>query len=147
MKALSTNLININLPTSKKKLFFHKAILLRNFSEMGSENKVAFNCLPRRALDLHQIDSEEVVGKFSLSSFTPLLLFPFTIVPPPDNNMEVKSCTIVKSFNCIWFDKGHFNIEDVDFQRILQISKNQLRWFIVAISDLIQDEERSFFLT
>lgn len=57
--------------------------------------------------------------------------------------MEVKSCKI-ESFYCIWLEKGHFNIEAVDFRR--QVLKNQLRWFINALLDLAQNEKHCFFL-
>ena len=59
--------------------------------------------------------------------------------------MEVKNCKIVNSFYCIWFEKGRFHIEDVDFQKIISLSKTQLEWFIVSTSALVKEPDWKFF--
>ena len=59
--------------------------------------------------------------------------------------MEVKSSKIVDSFYCIWFEEGRFHIEDVDFQKVPNLSKNQLEWFIDSIAALVNEPTWKFF--
>ena len=51
--------------------------------------------------------------------------------------VELEICKIADSYYCIWFENGLFQIEDVDFRKILQISKDRLIWFIEALSELV----------
>ncbi|TYK31680.1 copper-transporting ATPase PAA1 [Cucumis melo var. makuwa] len=44
------------------------------------------------------------------------------------SDIEVKSYKIQDSFYCVWFERGYFHIEDVDFRKILKVSKLQLEW-------------------
>jgi len=60
--------------------------------------------------------------------------------------MEVKSCRIQDSFYCIWFERGYFHVEDVDFRIIRKVSKLQLEWFVEAITNLVKEPEWKFFL-
>ncbi|TYK02777.1 Transposon TX1 uncharacterized [Cucumis melo var. makuwa] len=58
--------------------------------------------------------------------------------------MEV-SCKIVDPFYCIWLEKGQFHIEDVDFQKIISLSKTQLEWFTNSIAVLVKEPAWKFF--
>lgn len=53
---------------------------------------------------------------------------------------------VVNSHYCLWLKNGLFNIENVDSNKILQVKKPQLNWFIESINDLIQGSENRFFL-
>lgn len=55
--------------------------------------------------------------------------------------MEVESLEVVDSFYCIWFEKGLFHIDGVDFRKIPRVTKHQLKWFIDSLSDLVQEPE------
>lgn len=59
--------------------------------------------------------------------------------------MEVKSCKIADPNYYIWFKKGQFHIEDVDFQKILSLSKTQLEWFIGSHVALVKEPDWKFF--
>ena len=60
--------------------------------------------------------------------------------------MVVKSYKIQDSFYCILFERGYFDIEDVDFRKIVKVAKIQLEWFLEAIANLVKEPEWKFFL-
>lgn len=65
---------------------------------------------------------------------------------PTVSEMEVKSCKIVDSYYCILFNEGPFHIEDVDFQKILSVSKHQLEWFVDLLFVLVKEPNWKFFI-
>ena len=85
-------------------------------------------------------------GKFSLFSLlSPLSPFPWlwTLLKSPSRSAISE---IVDSYYCIWYEKGHFHIKDVDFQKIICLFKFQLEWFMYALMTLVKEPEWKSFI-
>lgn len=86
--------------------------------------------LPPLSLPLHLPSGDSLPHRVAYSGFPSTYLPQLYCIYLLVQAMEIESCKIIGLPFCIWFEASQYLVEDIEANRILQLSKSHLGWFI-----------------